>query len=125
MAESESGKPTNLTLSSNQLELLQQLLSQTKIKSDAIENPKPTASLAKQGIPTQSLLSHRLTMDSWIIDTGASNHMIGLFKVLSSAYEPCEQGITISMADSTTSLAYGKRDSIFSRLNPKICVICA
>ena len=54
--------------------------------------------MAKQGIPRQSVLSRRLTMDSWIIDTGALDHMTGLLKVL-LAYEPCEHGITISMAD--------------------------
>jgi len=48
--EAEEGKITNLTLTMDQLELLQQVLNQTKVTkpSDLVESPKPNVSLAKQ-----------------------------------------------------------------------------
>ena len=85
--------------------MLQQLLSQTKIaKSETSESPNPAVSLAKQGIPIHSLISFIFPIDCWIIDIGASDHMIGSLKVL-SAYGPCDQGLLILMANGTIAMA--------------------
>jgi len=76
-------------------------------KSETSESPNPVVSLAKQGISIHSLTSFKLSIDCWIIDIGASNHMNGSLQVL-SAYKPCDQGLSISMVDGTIAMAQGK-----------------
>ena len=73
-------------------------------KFETNEAPNPVVSLAKQGIPRHSLISFKFPIDCCIIDTGASDHMTGSLKVLST-YEPCDQDFPISMVDGTTSMA--------------------
>jgi len=54
------------------------------------------------------LLSHKLAADSWIVDTSASDHMIGSLDALSMAYEACDHDITISMANGVVPLIIGQ-----------------
>ena len=106
--EAETRKSTNLILSTDQLEVLQELLSQTKVTElETTIDPNPVVSLAKQGTPRHTLISFKFLRNCWIIDTSTSDHMTNSLKVLSS-YEPCDHGITISMANGTTSMARGK-----------------
>ena len=70
--------------------------------------PKPIASFANQGNTKQYLLSHKLAADSWIVDTSASDHMIGSLDALSMAYEACDHDITISMANGVVPLIIGQ-----------------
>jgi len=76
-------------------------------------------SLAKQGIPRRSLISFKFPMDCWLIDTGASDHMIGSIEVLST-FEPCSQGLTISMANDTIAIAQGRGTAYVAGLKLKL-----
>ena len=60
----KAGKTTNLTLSTDQLEMLEQLLSQTKMaKLETSESPNTVVSFAKQGILILSLISFKFPID--------------------------------------------------------------
>ena len=108
-----------MTLSTDQLEILQQLLSQTKVtKSEATKGSNPVVSLAKQGTPRLSSISFKVPIDCWIINTGALDHMTGSPEVL-SAYKLCSQGLTISMANGTTVIAQGKGTTSVASLKLK------
>ena len=67
----------------------------------------PTVSLAKIGNTSYSLLSQTSNSTSWIVDTGATDHMTSSLKLLSN-FEPSGQGKAIIMADGTTSMAKGR-----------------
>ena len=108
MVEAEKWNSTTLFLTTNQLEALQQLLSQTKVRKEAESvDDNLVVSLAKQGNTSHSLLSQKFSTNFWIIDIGALDHMIGSLKILSN-YEPCDQSIAVFMDDDTTSLAQGE-----------------
>lgn len=50
MVEAEKGNSTSFTLTANQLEVLQQLISQSQVfKTDNADNPTPLASLVTKG----------------------------------------------------------------------------
>jgi len=115
----DTRKSTNLILFADQLKVLQQLLSQTKVtKPKTTIAPNLVVSLANQGTLRHSLISFKFPIDSWIIDKGASYHMTGSLELL-SAYEPCSQGLTMSMADGTIAMAQGKGTAIVAGLNLK------
>ena len=61
-------------------------------KSDNAENPTPTVSLATKGNIAYSFISERIPTSSWIIDTGASDHMTGSLNLLSN-FESCDKPI--------------------------------
>ena len=84
----------------DQLELLQQVLNQTKITklSDLAESPKLTVTPAKQGTSYQCFLSKTMSIDVWIVDTRASDHMIGSLHGLLT-YKRCDRVISVTMAD--------------------------
>jgi len=63
--------------------------------------------LAKQGKISHSLFSKMMPTRVWIIDTGASDHMTGDLDTLSN-FKPCDQKITVFMADGTSSLVQGR-----------------
>ena len=59
MVEAKKGNTTNFTLTLDQLEALQELLSQTKvIKAKSLDNSNPMVSLAKQGNAKYSYLQN-------------------------------------------------------------------
>lgn len=102
------------------MEIQKQLLNQTKIaKLETIEVPNPTMSLAKQGTLNHSVISVKFPTDCWIIDTGALDHMTRSPEVLST-YEPCSQGLTIPMANGTTTIAQEKGATSVASLNLKL-----
>lgn len=116
MVEAEKGNPTPLTITTTQLELLQQLLSQTKVtKSENAENPTPMVSLATKGNIAYSLISQRIPTNSWIIDTGASDHLTGSLNLFSN-FESCDKPISVSMDDGTISFAKGKGAAVIGGL---------
>lgn len=108
MVEAEKGNSTTLFLIANQLEALQQLLSQTKVHEE-VESAgnNLVVSLTKEGNTSHSLLSQKFSTNFWIIDIGALDHMTGSPKILSN-YEPCDLGISVFKADGTTSLDQGR-----------------
>ena len=70
---------------------------------------KGTCSLALTGTSSLSFSLHaskNLHQNYWILDSGASDHMTCDLGVLSD-YEPCDQSITVFMADETKSLVQG------------------
>jgi len=107
--EFDKGTPAPVSLTQEQLEVLHQLLTQTKIQKPVESsdiNNNSVVSLAKQGKISHSLFSNRLSTGVWIIDTGDSDHRIGDIDTL-SYYKPCKQNITVFMADGTRTFVQG------------------
>lgn len=53
-----------------------------------------------------SLLFHTVSKDNWIVDTGASDRIIGSSNVFAS-YEACTDGINISITNVSVSQVVG------------------
>ena len=107
MVESEKGNSAPISLTPDQLEVLQQLLNQNKMQktTESMDsNSNQVVSLAKQGKISHFLISKKLSTGVWIIDTRASDHMTGDLKILSN-FKSCDQNITVFMADGTNSLS--------------------
>jgi len=121
MMETEKGTPAPVSLTPDQLEVLQQLLNQNKTQKIAESSDNDNnlgVLLAKQGKISHSLFSKRLSIGVWIIDTGASDHMIGDLGVLSD-YELCDQSIIVFIADGTKSLVQGRGTTYVAGLSLK------
>ncbi|KAI5410582.1 hypothetical protein KIW84_055916 [Lathyrus oleraceus] len=61
-----------------------------------------TATVAQKGIVLHALNISKGKQNSWIIDSGASDHMTGDLAVFDS-YSPCQNNLTIRIADGTLS----------------------
>lgn len=112
VVKSEKGNsaPAPISLTSYQLEALQQLLNQLKVQktTESMDNnSNQVVSLAKQGKTSHSLFSKRLTTGVWIIDTNASDHMTGDLEILSN-FKSRDQNITVFMADGTNTSVQGR-----------------
>ncbi|KAG8375958.1 hypothetical protein BUALT_Bualt09G0013300 [Buddleja alternifolia] len=78
-----------------QLEVLKKLMKSTAEESNSAGL---WALIAQKG--KVSLLSYKTTYGSWIVDTGASDHMTGSNSRMSN-YEPCREKVGITVADGT------------------------
>lgn len=101
----EQHKPNTSPITVEQIEMLKNLFSQIRT-----EPPAPTASssahVAQRG---NSFLSKQENSASWIVDSGASDHMTGSADLFSS-YKPCDGEIKITVADGSSSLVAGFGD---------------
>ena len=102
----KKGLPTNISLTENQIKPCSTCSVKQKCRKQKVKTP-PAVSLAKTGNTSYSLLSQTSNSTSWIVDTGATDHMIGSLKILSN-FELSGQGIAVIMADGTTSMAKGR-----------------
>ncbi|KAI5436488.1 hypothetical protein KIW84_022835 [Lathyrus oleraceus] len=87
-----------------QMEALQKMLQQTI----------GTATVAQKGNLFHALNTSMGKQNSWIIDSGASDHMTGYLTVFDS-YSPCQNNSTVRIADGTLSKVMGKGSVIISQ----------
>ena len=88
------------------MELLQNLLSQSKSTKDLVPQSS-TASIAQRGNIKSSFLSQKLTGEGWIVDSGASDHMTGSATIFCT-YGKCVDDIRVTVADGTHSTVAGQ-----------------
>jgi len=90
------------------VEILQQLFHQTKVSKtlDLEERTNLTATISTPGNLHKCFVS-KLIDDDWIVDTGASNHMIGVLQKLID-YKQCDKSVKVIMAEGTISDAKGE-----------------
>lgn len=95
--------------SKEQMETLQKLLQQTMLTA----GKSGTAAVAQKGNFLYALNTSKGKIESWIIDSGASDHMTGDLTLFSS-YSPCPYNYTVRIADGTHSKVMGKGSVIIS-----------
>lgn len=91
--------------SKEQMELLQKLIAGTNIG---------TASVVQKGNVLNALNTSRGRTTSWIVDSGASDHMTGDITVFKK-YFPCQDNSTVRIADGTTSRVFGRGSVVISK----------
>ena len=109
MVESDSGKVSGFNFSTEQVEILRQLLNQTKVStgSESQNSKIPNAAMAQTGKISQTFLSKSQQAGCWIVDTGASDHVTGSMNVFED-YDKCKSKINVWVADGKMSPAVGK-----------------
>lgn len=85
------------------MEALQKLLHQTMLTAEK----GGTAVVAQRGNYLHALNTSKEKIKSWIVDSGASDHMTGDFTLFSS-YSPCPYNYNVRIADGTHSKVMGK-----------------
>lgn len=73
-----------------------------------------TATVAQKGNFLHALNISKGKQNSWIIDSGASDHVIGDLTDFDS-YSPCQNNLTVRIADGTLSKVMGKSPVIISQ----------
>ena len=106
IAESETS-----VFSREQMELLQKLFQQT-IKTDGTNSS--TASMAQKGNIVNAMSVCKGGTTSWIVDSGASDHMTGNIATFSK-YFPCHDNSIVRIADGTHSKVMGKGSVVISK----------
>ena len=106
IAESETS-----VFSRKQMELLQKLFQQT-IKTDGTNSS--TASMAQKGNTRNAMSVCKGGTTSWIVDSGASDHMTGNIATFSK-YFPCHDNSTVRIADGTHSKVMGEGSVVISK----------
>ncbi|KAL5779663.1 hypothetical protein ACOSQ2_010400 [Xanthoceras sorbifolium] len=97
-AATDSGTPSTPSLfSQEQLDLLQKMFGQSVIG---------TATLAQSGNTLTALSVKQVKTKPWIIDSGASDHMTSDSSLISD-FQPCNNGLTIKIADGSVSQVTG------------------
>ncbi|KAI5405320.1 hypothetical protein KIW84_052194 [Lathyrus oleraceus] len=96
--------PSQFPLTTEQLDRLYKLL----------ESPTPSCSIATKG--NSAFLSVSLS-HTWIVDSGASDHMTGE-STLFSSYSPCAGNKKIKIADGSLSAIAGKWSVVLSQMLP-------
>ncbi|KAI5385008.1 hypothetical protein KIW84_071848 [Lathyrus oleraceus] len=91
------------------MEALQKLLHQTMLTAEK----GGTAVVAQRGNYLHALNISKEKIKSWIVDSGASDHMTGDFTLFSS-YSPCPYNYNVQIADGTHSKVMGKGSIIIS-----------
>ncbi|KAI5410279.1 hypothetical protein KIW84_055684 [Lathyrus oleraceus] len=95
--------------SKEQMEALKKLLQQTMLTAEK----GGTAVVAQRGNYLHALNTSKEKIKSWIVDSGASDHMTGDFTLFSS-YSPCPYNYNVRIADGTHSKVMGKGSIIIS-----------
>ena len=98
-----------LNLTADQVDFLQKLLNGAHIPKD-LDGPvatTPAPSLAQRDKLVFSLTTRRINNSSWVVDTRASNHMIGSMTMFEN-FQLGNKDLTVLMADGTISSVKGK-----------------
>jgi len=93
-----------LNLTADQVDFLQKLLNGAHIPKD-LDGPvatTPAPSLAQRDKLVFSLTTRRINNSSWVVDTRASNHMIGSMTMFEN-FQLGNKDLTVLMADGTIS----------------------
>ncbi|RVW48509.1 Retrovirus-related Pol polyprotein from transposon RE1 [Vitis vinifera] len=89
--------------SKEQLEALQKMFQQTLQSTGTTIG---TASIAQKGIFSHALNVRQENHTTWIVDSGASDHMTGNLMVFHE-YTPCHNNSSVQIADGTLSRVFG------------------
>ena len=73
-----------------------------------------TASIAQKGIFSHALNVRQENHTTWIVDSGASDHMTGNLMVFHE-YTPCHNNSSVRIADGTLSRVFGTGSVIISK----------
>ncbi|WJZ81173.1 hypothetical protein VitviT2T_001027 [Vitis vinifera] len=107
-----SGTSSNLGLfSKEQLEALQKMFQQTLQSTGTTIG---TAFVAQKGIFSHALNVRQENHTTWIVDSGASDHMTGNLMVFHE-YTPCHNNSSVRIADGTLSRVFGTGSVIISK----------
>ena len=110
--EDTSGTSSNPgPFSKEQLEALQKMFQQTLQSTGTTIG---TASVAQKGIFFHALNVRQENHTTWIVDSGASDHMIGNLMVFHE-YTPCHNNSSVRIADGTLSRVFGTGSVIISK----------
>ena len=86
---------------------------------------QPTSLLAHQGILSYAHIVQNNTSKPWIVDSGASDHMIGDINILKN-YSPCSSHSAVRIVDGSFSPVAGTRSVQFSKgSSPLLCPLCS
>ncbi|PON52788.1 hypothetical protein PanWU01x14_206300 [Parasponia andersonii] len=99
-AEEEKTEKGGIVFSKKQLEQLHALITQTQSLGTSQANP--SCLIAQKGYYQSALTKKSETDRPWIIDSGASDHMIGCYQLFST-YTPCPGTLKIRIADGSLS----------------------
>ncbi|XP_070057489.1 uncharacterized protein [Nicotiana tomentosiformis] len=100
--------PETSPFTREQLELLHKLLQSPQFRSGGPDPSNPSYSFAQTGnVPSAFLSANSNQIDSWIIDSGASEHMTEKSNFFST-YTPCAGNNKIKIADGSFSAIAGK-----------------
>ena len=70
------------------------------------QNPIGMGSLAQKGVFQNALIVKMETLNYWIVDSGASDHMTGDANLFHT-FSPCQENLTINIADGSLSKVIG------------------
>lgn len=104
-----SGTGTGV-FSQEQIEQMQQLF-QTWNNSSAVAG---SGFVAKKGTYSSALNVRQETPGSWIVDSGATDHMTGDIRVFNS-FEPCQGNLHVKIADGSLSKVTGCGSAVISK----------
>ncbi|CAL5418427.1 unnamed protein product [Camellia sinensis] len=93
------------TLSQDELHTLRRLMARLDSPSTTVSSTSASSNFANTGIPASALST--LSSPSWIIDSGATDHMTGASSLFYS-YSPCSGRDKVRVADGTLSSVSGK-----------------
>ncbi|XP_073290971.1 uncharacterized protein [Primulina huaijiensis] len=88
----------------DQMNILQSIINRVQGSSSSTSPPVNSEPVAQQGNLATAL--HTEISTSWIVDSGASDHMTGKYSLFTS-YTPCKQEIYVSIADGSRSRVIG------------------
>ena len=97
--------------SKEQLEALQKMFQQTLQSTGTTIG---TASVAHKGIFSHALIVRQENHTTWIVDSGASDHITGNLMVFHE-YTPCHNNSSVQIADGTLSRVFGTGSIIISK----------
>ena len=98
-------KPTPDPFTKDQLDVLQKLFAQaTNVQTSP--NTVGAGNTIYRGEISLTFASYKTFSNTWIVDSGASDHMTGN-KALLSSYEPCHKPINVRVADGSCSKVAG------------------
>ena len=103
----EENRAEGSVFSKEQLEQLQALLSNTQMIHPTCPTPTPMCTIAQKGNHVSALGAKSDSKNSWIVDSGASDHMTGCHELFST-YNPCPGNLKIRIADGSLSSVAGK-----------------
>lgn len=104
-SRSNNAPPTQSPFSKNQLNMLHKLISQAYSSSSAL-TVIGTGGVAQRGNISLALRAAQHSLNPYILDSGAFDHMTG-DKQLFTSYSPCTNATTVRIADGSCSKVAG------------------